>query len=258
MPNDQHNAKTSLDQLQTEQLRLTAFLAPNERVVEPHWFTELTGTEPETRVSHPSRGVFQETGVVGGLHGLALSVQPGRIDWFLLARREEGTVPQSSWIGLVSETLPVFQSLMTTWLENAPPISRLALGAVLHEPAESREQSYRRLAEFLPHIMISPEESTDFLYQINRPRGSSVINGLQIQRLSKWACALNVLMQIQVAPIGQGQMTRIGEEQISSRIELDMSTDPQFAGPLPPTFLGALFTELVEMAVELATAGDIA
>ena len=50
----------------------------------------------------------------------------------------------------------------------------------------ARELGYRELGRFLPAVRLD-EDSSDFSYQINRPRRSTVIPELSVNRLSKWS-----------------------------------------------------------------------
>jgi hypothetical protein len=257
MPNE-HATIQSFDQLQTENLRLSVFFAPgHERVVDPHWWTELTGVDPETRTSQPGRGILQEAGAVGERYGLILNNQPGRADWLLVAKQEEGVPPTIKWAGPLSETLAFFCGLMNKWLTTAPPISRLAFGAAVHIPTESREEAYQKLIEYLPRIWIDPAGSTDFFYQINRPRNSLVVDGLRIHRLSKWASAIQASIQLPIGQLAATQTAIVQKGPISCRIEVDINTDPEFVRPFSGAESGPIFEELTRLGAEIISEGDI-
>src|ERR1035437_843626 len=250
-------AVTRARELNTEMLRLTAFLAPSTQPTQQTWWADLVGAQPETVTSKPGRGESQEAGALGNCT-LTLSVQPGRVDWLLTKRLEENVLPETGWAGPFKETLDLFISLMTRWLESSPPaLVRLAFGAIVHEPAQDRIAAYRKLAQYLPDVKIDTEHSEDFFYQINRPRRSEVIETLKINRLSKWSSgavllarfALNKQQTVQ-------QPTAVGNH--SLRIELDLSTDPSFVGELPSGELQKLFAELEHLALELISKGDTA
>src|SRR5436190_1193852 len=68
------------------------------------------------------------------------------------------------------------------------PITRLAFGAVLAQPTEDRHSGYVQIAKYLPSIRLDVDGSSDFLFQINRPRPSRVgIENLLINRLARWS-----------------------------------------------------------------------
>lgn len=217
--------------LQTESLRLTAFLAPAAQGDQPAWWADLVGAQPETRTSKPSKGELQETGTVGE-RTLVLSVFPGRVDWFLGPRFEEGVIRETRWAGRFPDTLEAFGQLMTRWLAICPALVRLALGVVVHEPALDKVTAYRKLAQYLPAVTVDPDGSQDLLYQINRPRNSAVLEGLKINRLSKWSAALFVSLRMEITG-QQVQQQRVGAGAHSCRVELDLNTDPAFRENCP-------------------------
>jgi hypothetical protein len=241
--------------LQTESLRLTAFLAPAAQGDQPTWWADLIGAQPETRTSKPSKGELQETGTVGE-RTLVLSVLPGRVDWFLGPRLEEGVLRETRWAGRFPDALETFSQLMTRWLAVCPALVRIALGVVAHEPALDKPTAYRKLAQYLPSVTLDPDGSQDLLYQINRPRNSTVIEGLKINRLSRWSAAVFLSLRVEITGQQvQQQQARAGEH--SCRVELDINTDPAIAGELPRPRLPEIFEELKDLAVELLTRGDV-
>jgi hypothetical protein len=118
-------------------------------------------------------------------------------------------------------------------------------------------ESYQKLSEFLPRIWIDPVGSTDFGYQVNRPRKSLTIDGQRIQRLSKWSASLSGLIQLQVAPLVSQQSAILQEGQNACRIEIDISTDPLIAEPLPAAKLAPILDELIQLGLEITSQGDI-
>lgn len=238
-----------------ESLRLTAFLAPSAQVVDPPWWSGLVGAQPEIRTSKPSRGELQEAGPLGE-RTLTLSVLPGRVDWFLTPRIEPGAVPETRWAGRFEETAGEFSELMVRWLRDCPPLVRLGFGGTAHELMPDKAAAYRRLAEYLSAVKLDPENSQDFLYQINRPRNSAVIEGLRINRLSKWSAAQFLPIRIAITPQQVVQFPVVARDQ-SCRIEVDINSDPAFPGELPSEQLPGLFGELRDLALEVITRGDI-
>jgi hypothetical protein len=246
--------------LRTESLRLTAFLPPNERVREPTWWSDLTGAQPENRVSRPGTGELQDVGPFEN-RVLVLSHQPGRVDWVLTlpAPTPDDDPTEARSIGFFPEILNVFLPLMSRWLEKSPPVVRIAFGAVLLEPVPDKPSGYRRLSEFLQTVRIDPEGSEDFLYQINRPRTSALrIDNLVINRLSKWSVSL-----YQRLGLGFGLPSLQAIQSFSSaplyacRIELDISTPAVSTGELTHGRLVELYRELVDLAVEITVSGDV-
>ena len=76
--------RPSLDNWQTERLRLTGFPSPAPPIDtsgSSNWWRNVTGEEPERRISHPKRSGQQDEGPLRD-GKLILRVEPARIDWF--------------------------------------------------------------------------------------------------------------------------------------------------------------------------------
>jgi hypothetical protein len=214
--------------------------------------------EPETRISQPRIATLQEEGPFqGGV--LTLKIEPLRIEWLLgkstETLAEEDTLPV---LGRLIETLPEFKALMTRWLAvpDVPPVNRLALGAVLLQPVDTRQEGYRRLSSYLRAVHVDPETSSDFFYQINRRRPSRTgVANLNINRLSKWSSSLAMRRMIVAGP--GGVSIAAAQEFHACRLELDINTAPEFPGPLPNEIRAGLLDEFVDLSLEIAREGDI-
>ncbi len=240
-------------ELQTESLRLTGFLAPLESVVEPRWWSELVGAQPEIRTAKPGRGELQEAGPVGD-RTLTLSVQHGRVDWFLTPRVQQGIPRETPWVGPFPDAAEVFSGFMVRWLTACPALLRLAFAAIVHQPVRDKVAGYQRLAEYLPALRVDPQRSEDLLYQINRPRTSTIVDGLSINRLSRWSVAQFMWFRLTPGPAIQQDLA---PGTVSCRIDLDISTDAQNSVGLPRERLPDLFVELRDLAIELTRQGDV-
>jgi hypothetical protein len=187
---------------------------------------------------------------------LVLVIQPARIDWlFTVAdahQMEERSIPT---IGSFPQALATFRQLMLRWfaLETCPSLVRLAFGAVLFQPVDDRPTGYRRLAVYLPSVALDPEGASDFFYQINRPRESTSITGLRINRLSKWSVALHGLAAFSVEPATITLSTPLA----ACRLELDINTAPDLQGELARQQLPHVFRELVALGQQIASEGDV-
>ncbi|WP_263352241.1 hypothetical protein [Acidicapsa acidisoli] len=153
--------------------------------------------------------------------------------------------------------MPFFQKLMTTWIAGHPSAARLALGAIVHEKMNSRQDAYRRLAKYLPAVTIDADGSSELAYQINRPRQSKVALGLQINRLSKWSANLFVPFGFSINNPAQAQMERLGDGETTCRIELDINTDPAYVEGFSQLIITGLTAEFCELAMEITEFGDI-
>lgn len=251
--------RRSISGWQVESLRFTAFPAPTAVIGEPTWWQDVTGEPPEKRMVAPKRGALQEEGQFEGGR-LILSVQPMRIDWVVTAHIAEGKELETfPTIGPFNELLGTFLVLIERWFqsETAPIVKRIALGATLVQAVENKHIGYEQLARYLRTVDIDPSSSSDFLYQINRPRVSaSGIADLKINRLSKWSVAgwRSALLAVTPASVEQA----MGPESFACRLELDINTAADFVGPLPRDGLPKVIQELANLGQEIARDGDVA
>lgn len=245
---------------QAETLRLTVFHSPDVHVAEPTWWAELRGEPPEIKLSRPKVGAQREEGPFEE-GKLVLAVQMGRIDWlFTIAIDKEPNAEGILTIGNFPESLGKFLELMQRWFElgSCPSAQRLAFGAVLLQPVESLQKGYRRILEYLPYVESGPEGSSDFLYQINRPRDShSEIPGLRINRLSKWSVAGLTRMQSKLSVSPPSVMYFQGQEHFACRLGLDINTAVDLKEELTREQLPVIFRELVDLGKQIAQEGDI-
>lgn len=249
---------------QVESARLTAFISPSVKVVNPNWWASTIGSEPESRAAKPARGEYVESGNYLN-NALTLSVQPGRSDWILSisqAQFEDAEIKMKS-IGPLAGVVADFSTVMNAWLKNCPPIVRLAYGAVLLEPVADHRAGYQRLSQYLPSVKID-DSSFDFFYQINRPRPlQNSKEPVKINRLSRWSvqAAQAVSMAFSLgSPSGPNPpvlFTQPDSTVHACRLELDLSTPASHETDLIPAELPAIFGELVSMGSEIAHRGDI-
>jgi hypothetical protein len=255
MSNLETKKRPDIAEWQAESLRLTAFLSPSAQIHEQDWWKALTGELSDRKTSEPRTGIQQEEGrfkddKVDGK--LFLMIQPTRIDWQLvpLDSPELGFPTMGSFLDSVDS----FLALMLRWLETAPPIQRLAFGASLFQLVNNSQEGYKRLSTYL-HFNLD-EDSSDFFYQINRPRKSSSIrtSDLTINRLSKWSISL--LASLAFSPNQLAQYI-VKPAQFAVRLELDINTAGDFSDELPSEQLPQIFRELVELGQEIVTEGDV-
>jgi len=236
-----------------QSLRLTAFLSPSAQVGEQGWWKVLTGELPDSTTSQPKivvqkqEGKFKSEKIEGQL---VLSVQISRIDWQLTPL----DMPESGFptIGLFSDAIDSFSELMLRWLEIAPPIQRLALGAVLHQNTVSAQEGYENLSKYLTFSL--DKDSSEFLYRINRPRKSQNISDLFINRLSTWGVVL--LAGFVLSP---NEPIRYSSKpaEFALSLELDINTSADFLGELTSEKLPEILQELVNLSYEISEKGDI-
>ena len=241
-----------------ESLRLTAFSTQLSPVEDAGWWQSLMGGPPEVEVvRHRESGRRVEGAFEHGQ--LVIQTSPGRVDLHTIPSPEQGAASGFPKIGKFEQVLRAFDGVINRWLtfDSCPDIQRIAFGAVLLSQVDSRVSGYHQLAAYLPAVTIDAEHSTDLLYQINRPRHSTVeIPDLKVNRLSKWSVAQLVTAGLVLEP------TRIlhpstSPSYLACRLELDINTAAERRDPLPREALPRIFGELVELGNQIVIAGDI-
>jgi hypothetical protein len=255
---DPHTGRReALSTWQASMLRLTAFPVVGSRISPEVYWSEMVGVPPDDVTSRPKSGQHQQTGIFEGRR-LVLNIQPDRLDWVVTPAMEPSEEPESMpTAGSFAEAYASFERLSLSWLGIAPPITRLAFGAVLIQPVHDRRTGYMEIAKYLPSVKLDPEGSSDFLYQINRPRNAlTPFRGLRINRLTKWSVAFFGRFNVD---LGKTEITSKGYlfQECACRLELDINTVPEFTEELSKDHVGALFHELVALAKEIADKGDV-
>jgi len=244
-----------------ETLRLTLFTETPIDITNLQWWENIADTQAEARVIQPKLGRLQVAGPVkGGVCSLALDCQPQRIDWLLTPQFLEGQeVSSFPTFAPLPEAVAIYRDLLLPWLHDAPVTVRVAFGAVLTREVAGRKQGYEALAAFLPGIQLDSDNSSDFSYQINRPRASvSGIDALRINRLSKWSV---VKLSGLVIEVTAGQPTaRVFAptgDVYGCRVEMDINSAPEYRSQIPHDMLVTLLEELISLGLEIARMGDI-
>jgi|SRR5579863_2998616 len=239
---------------QIQTLRLTGF---NNRITagfQQDWWRTLFGQPPDERISKPKTIGFREESEFNGAK-LTLTLQLGRVDWLMsaiLSEEDDQTIPS---FGPFPEAQVGFSDLMVRWFKIAPPFQRIAFGAILIGPVGDGPEGYRKLIEYLKPVTLDPMNSSDFFYQINRPRMSGIMDGLKINRLSKWGVMSWKQSEISMGP-GKMQYNP-GHDSFACALELDISTAAGNQGEFPPELSGRIFDELTILGKEIALQGDI-
>jgi hypothetical protein len=244
---------------QANQIRLTAFLTPAAQSQDFNWWQAVVGESPETKTIKPKMGGVQEEGLVEP-GKLTLSIAPDRVDWHFSVYEKKDLLPFPALliIGPFPDVYETFLRFMIRWLQldTCPPIQRIAFGAILILPVESRENGYRLLSNYLHALKIDPDESSDLLYQINRPR-LSVLNltDKRVNRLSKWSVITFQEGLLRFTPSGIEQSP--AKEGFACRLEIDVNTSQNFKGELPRDLYQTIFTQLIDFGKEIILNGDI-
>jgi hypothetical protein len=239
----------------SEILRVTVFIS-EPSMKEFVWWEKLMNEPPETRLSRPKEGIYRDEGSFQSGR-LVLSIAPLRIDWLYTV---DMSTPEQDLpiLGAFSKVAEPFYELMKAWLAICPSAKRLAFGATLLQPVSSREEGYTQISKYLPNIKLDPTNSLDFLYQINRPRLSSVIEKLSINRLSKWSVAQLQRLHFELNQEGKVSSATVPHDSLHAcRLELDINTSQNFTDAFTHESRFPLFDELIALGEEIAINGDV-
>ena len=246
------NHRAPLDDWHAQVLRLTVFCAPGETIDSSSWWKNVAAADPENSESKLRLGTRRDSGIFeGGL--LIMESQPGRADWLFCERPDaEGLSTQGNMVPKIQ----TFSDVMGRWFPICPRAARLAFGAILTLPCDSKAETYRTLSNYL-NFDVDFERSSDFLYQINRQRQSVVNSSLPINRLMKWG-AVQLVQHVLTLGLTEAVVSR-NPVFASHRcmLELDINTANESLDAIDAESLPRLFGELVDLGQEIVREGDV-
>ena len=248
----------SLNDWQTESLRLSAFLVDVIDPTQTRYWESLVGNMPDELRSQPQQQLATEEGPF--LNGrLRVEARSNRFDWRLVHDLKNSS-HEFPGLGSYDALESRFRDLMLNWIVDCPPIHRIAYGGVLRLSAKSQLDAYRKLNDLLPAVNIDPENTRDLTYRINRRRNSRcTIEGLKINRLSTWSVVqiIDTLVDISTSGHHPPKVTQLPNPRSICRLELDINTVPEFVQELGKNLLPDIFNELVAAGNEIAIKGDV-
>ena len=219
----------------------------------------MVGADPDQSMAQPKQNLVQETGALEDVPDAALlmSANPERVDW-ILRPNPAGPTEAPPTLGNAGNALESFRKAIRPWLERELNVTRMAFGTALMSPAPNVEAGYKRLSESLPNLDIEGlRGAANFMYQINRPRGSKSAPLFTVNRLSKWSVAAFESVSITVSPSSVRAIGNVDSPILMSALELDINTSPKSNELIPNDGIPRLFHELVSLGLEIAERGDI-
>ena len=219
-----------------EHVRLTGFSKPPlPASLARDWWHALTGAPAEKVIEEPRTGNVELLGVHAD-RPLHLSAERGRLDIrHLFGVAQVTPLP-------FTDVLPPFAELMARWLslESSPPFQRLAFGCSIVKPFPQIADCRKELDRYLPSIDMKSTQPRDFLYQVNHRCPAQSVDGLVVNRITKWSIhELN-------APAGVASF--------AVQLELDINTVADHEGDFDHP--AELFGELKDYADHFAQKGD--
>lgn len=234
-------------------MRLSAFPLDEAAALEtPHWEFGV-GSPPEAVNRQPQlpRAIEEGPWENGRLQ---VDSQRGQIHWRASSATPSPDGPMN--IGPFPKVTAPFRTLMSQWLEvHCPSANRIAFGVILMLPTASLQETAARLDGLLPAVSVTPSDSRDLVYRINRRRPSKCSDGLEINRLATWSAIEG--MGLEVTIVAGVPSARPATVMHFCRLELDINTVPIPDKEIPREALPAVFGELMDAAIEIAGEGDI-
>lgn len=235
-------------------LRFTLFPGPGVSADQLSW-RHLTGNgDPDTQLV---RGGQQHQEGPFSRGRLALVKQlPLRIDVYYAAapRGPDEELDGIPNIGLFQDVIDEFLAVAQHAFQLDLAVQRIALGAVLDNPARDQDEAYHFLIDHIRSARFDLAGAREFTYQVNRPRASRAIPDLTMNRLAKWSA---IKLQSMAIEAGTGRVAT-GRETFAATLELDLSTAGDYSRLLPTETLDDLLRELRDLALEISERGDVA
>jgi hypothetical protein len=248
------NNNPQLTAWNVNKFRFTAFPSLADQEINPDWWMQVMGTEPETMLVKPKTGVTHyELPYEDG--NIIFETQLGRVDWLYIPSEDTLQLANEGLtnLGTFEKAINIFLVIVNRWLQLCPKLRRIAFGANVSQPTGGKEDSYKLLATLLPSVKIDPIGSSDFLYQINRPRPSKTgIDSLKINRLTKWA---GIVLTVAVG--NQEHNLEKTDTKFYTLVEFDINTVTNPLRDIEPNELTNILSELIDLGSEILINGDI-
>ena len=221
------------------------------------WWREVIGHDPTESVKRPHEKI--EAGDADDIL-VVLTTDIVKISWTITRRIDVANPPMAvPTFDSFTDSRDRFVRLMRPWVSTQPvPIKRMGFVTNLFQDSQSHVDAYSLLARYLPRVEVDPE-SFDFTYRVNRRRPSnSGIPDLLINRVSIWsAMKIQSIFGAFSGPGLQHTLLPVSDTHYKAVLNLDINSDSDRVDALPQGNLAELFDELIALATEIATFGDL-
>jgi len=254
-----HRTLTSPRIWKAEHVRFTAFpTGPLDLAAATDWWANLVGAPPQS-LSMQQGALLQAAGPFGqgNLSLVCTTAGEARVD--LLLGPISQTPVELPGVGEANQSIVLVQRVFEKWLDFGIAVKRVGVSGAILSNVSTKVEGYEALAGLLDAVEIDAKNSSDFAYQINRPRVSKTV-GIPVNRISRWTVASLLPVTVSIGPGGFGFVPAAGAptpSNFSLRIEYDVNTSPQISNSLAETGIKMLIAELVSFSQELWTRGDV-
>ncbi|NNA50658.1 hypothetical protein [Pseudomonas lactis] len=231
-----------------EALRLTVFFSEPVNAQNRNWGKSFTGGDPESIVSKPQTGEYTEQ---GSFHDgqFELKVAFNRVDWSVSFPFSE--LPNAPKPAEISKMLDDWLVGVSGWLAvlEMKPI-RLALGLVAHAPVENVVEANEVISSYFPFVSLAADSNyIDASVQVNSPYPSTVLKGLDVNRVVKFEVATRQIVTIGPAGMPTSQTDTV------LRSHLDLNTSPLWKSVFEVESCGPIIHEMKPHVVTLLSKG---
>jgi hypothetical protein len=251
----QNSTRRPLEEWSVAQLRLTIF--PKKQIAVPveDWWTAAVGEPPEN-VQHDRKKAI--TFAVGQIDSAQLAVVqlPGRVDWTWEPVPNPLEMFESlPGLGPFETAVARFRGWIGQWAPNCPESARIAFGTGLRLSMPDRFAAYHELCNYL-NFDIDGKNSSEFLYQINRPKSLQIgSQNVAINCLSKWSAGV---LRIVRSQFPSGSQTLPTTELNFVNLEIDINTVPEFGGVFTRQDIVPTLDRFSKLGAEIVREGDLA
>ena len=250
---NEHNAV----EWQAALLRMTVFHAPVVQLDVLESWALVDENLPAERNSKPREAeetAQSEIAFRDGTASLTLRSQPGRLDWMLRPTQGQGsiTIDALAAIGPFSESLTRFTELLSPWLSRTElPIRRVALGTTAVVSAKDQRDGYETMSHLVPFAF--GENDSDFIYRINKPRASVVLDESPINCVRTWSVIRVQVSEVRLSSDRAASEMRAVEvdPEFYCRLETDVNTSADREDDLPQGQLVQVWNELSDATLDV-------
>ncbi len=245
-----------------EQLRCTIFPSesPLSRDLKQLWIG-LTGEKHDEYFERPDQ---HQIGKRREGYQFTITSHIDRVHFYFTplehSDSQESPDPGFNFIGEYTKMLPIFIQAVAPWLrlEHFGAILRVAVGAILLYPVESRIEGYKHLARLLPSYTFNFDNTRDFSYQVNR-RLDTEIGGTSsyINRISRWSVMRKQTIGIVLSDAGESLKQALSPNEYACRVFLDISTPRDPTITLESSEVPDIIESFHNLGTEIAEKGDI-
>jgi hypothetical protein len=216
-------------------------------------FKEFFGIEPDTATTQKSAFLTELAATHQGLV-YQVSVAGPKIDVKVSAPLDTTSAKPLPILEQAETLRSLFERKSPDLLARVSNVQRFAVGEHFLIPTSSRVAAYKILGSCLPSVDVDAENSSDFLYRINRPReielgGKKIL----VNRLSQWGC---LVFNVIVTSAEVSKTANIGDT-VSLLTDVNSAQGVDIGTILDTRQQSQLITILFALSREISEKGDL-